>query len=435
MKTLITLGSLLSVLSVASYAASPTNPDNQQINQGEYIARASDCVACHTAEGGKNFAGGLAIESPFGKIYSTNITPSKTHGIGNYSYAQFEQALRHGVRADGSHLYPAMPYPDYAKLKDDDVKALYAYFMHGVDPVDEDAPKTDLSFPFNQRWGIRFWNWVAADASPYQNDAKQSEAYNRGAYLVQGPGHCGSCHTPRGLVFQEKGYDHKGGDFLSGGMIGIWHAPDLRAGKGGALEHWSKEDIAEYLATGRNVHSAVAGEMTSVVEHSLSYLNDSDLDAIATYLKTLPGDGTTKAISTNEDNATTAKLVSGKYPVNSGERLYVDNCSACHFSNAKGAPRVFPALDGNSLVNAQDPSGLIHVILAGSTLPSTPKAPEALAMPGFGWRLSDEEVAKLATFLRSGWHNKAPSVSADDVATIRKTIPKSVLEADKPNVE
>lgn len=435
MKTLMTLGSLLTVLSSASYAATPTTPDESLIAQGEYMARASDCVACHTTEGGKAFAGGLAIDSPFGKIYSTNITPSATQGIGNYTYEQFEQALRHGVRADGKFLYPAMPYPDYAKLNDQDVKALYAYFMHGVTPVDEAAPQTDLSFPFNQRWGIRFWNWVAADAKPYQDDSKQSEQYNRGAYLVQGAGHCGSCHTPRGLMFQEKSYDHQEASFLSGGTIGIWSAPSLRAGKGGALEHWSKGDIADYLATGRNIHSAVAGEMTSVVEHSLSYLNDQDLDAIATYLKALPGDGKHPNVTTEIDQKTTDQLVAGQYPLDSGERLYVDNCSACHFSDAKGAPRVFPALDGNSLVNAQDPSGLIHVILAGSRLPSTPKAPEALAMPGFGWRLSDKEVADLATFLRSGWHNQAPAVSADDVAKIRQTIPQTTLEADKPDMD
>lgn len=435
MKTMLTIGSLLTVISASVLATDNATFNDALIAQGEYVARAGDCVACHTATGGKDFAGGLAIESPFGDIYSTNISPSKTHGIGNYTYEQFDNAVRHGIRGDGSFLYPAMPYPDYARLKDEDVKALYAYFMRGVTPVNEAGPVTDLGFPFNQRWGIRFWNWVATDAKPYHDDTQKSEEYNRGAYLVQGAGHCGSCHTPRGLMFQEKSYDHKEDNFLSGGTIGIWSAPSLRAGKDGSLEHWSKEDIAEYLATGRNVHSAVTGEMTSVIEHSLSYLNDQDLAAIATYLKALPGDGKHPNVTTEIDQKTTDKLIGGQYPIDSGERLYVDNCSACHFSDAKGAPRVFPTLDGNSLVNANDPSGLIHVILAGSRLPSTPKAPEALAMPGFGWRLSDAEVAKLATFLRSGWHNQAPAVSADDVAKIRQTIPQKTLEADKPKID
>ncbi|MGO1297833.1 MAG: c-type cytochrome [Vibrio sp.] len=436
MKTLIiALGSLLTLLPTSSYSADNIQITDKLIKQGEYMANASDCVACHTSPGGKPFAGGLAIDGPFGTIYSSNITPSKAHGIGNYSYNQFEQALRQGIRGDGALLYPAMPYPDYAKLTDQDVKALYAYIMHAVTPVNQAAKKTDLSFPFNQRWGIQLWNWVSLDNTPYQYDPNQSPLYNRGAYLVQGPGHCGSCHTPRGLFYEETSYNQKASDFLSGGMIGIWSAPELRAGQGGALQHWSMDDITDYLATGRNQHSAVVGEMTSVIENSLSRLSAQDITAIATYLQSLPGKNGQQPKSNDMAKKTTETLKQGHYAKDSAERLYVDNCSACHFDNAQGAARVFPALDGNSLVNAKDPSGLVHVILAGATLPSTPKAPEALAMPGFGWRLSDKEIAKLATFLRSGWSNNAAAVSASDVAKIRKTLPKTVLMKDKPSVD
>ncbi|WP_115718828.1 cytochrome c [Gallaecimonas mangrovi] len=409
--------------------------DAALVHKGEYLSRAGDCIACHTKEGGEAFAGGKAIASPFGNIYSTNITPSKTAGIGNYSYEQFEQALRHGRRADGAFLYPAMPYPDYALLTDDDVKALYAYFMHGVKAVDTKAPKTDLSFPFSQRWGIRFWNWTFTDSDSFKPDASKSPEFNRGAYLVEGPGHCGSCHSPRGFAYQEKGYTSQDDDFLTGGDVGIWHAPSIRGGKGGGLEGWSVADITDYLASGRNRHTAVVGEMTSVIEHSMSYMSKADLTAMATYLKALPGQG--NAIS--DDKAATDKtaklLNSAKVGKDSGERLYLDNCGACHFTRGEGGARIFPVLNGNSLVNAEDPSGLIHVILAGSRMPSTKAGPEAVAMPGFGWRLSDEETAKLATFLRQAWSNKAGSVSASDVAKVRKTIPQKVLNESKPNVQ
>ncbi|MFC3024397.1 c-type cytochrome [Vibrio zhugei] len=436
MKTLIIgLGSLLTLLPACGYSADNIQITDKLIKQGEYMARASDCVACHTAPGGKPFAGGLAIDSPFGTIYSSNITPSQDHGIGHYSYQQFERALRQGIRGDGALLYPAMPYPDYAKLTDQDVEALYAYFMHAVTPVNQAAKKTDLSFPFNQRWGIQLWNWISLDNTPYQYDPAQSALYNRGAYLVQGPGHCGSCHTPRGLFYAETSYDQKTSDFLSGAMVGIWSAPEIRAGHRGALQHWSTKDITEYLATGRNQHSAVVGEMTPVIARSLSHLSDQDLTAIATYLKALPGKNSHQPESNDKRKKTTETLIQGNYAKNSAERLYADNCSACHFDNGQGAPKVFPALDGNSLVNAKDPSGLVHVILVGATLPSTPKAPEALAMPGFGWRLSNKEIAKLATFLRSGWSNNAPAVSAHDVAKIRKTLSKAALTKDKPSVD
>jgi len=421
-------------LALVSVTAMAAEIQTVSAEQGEYVARASDCVACHTAKGGKPFAGGRAIESPFGIIYSTNITPSKTAGIGDYTYEQFEQAVRHGRRADGSFLYPAMPYPDYAKITDDDINVLYAYFMQEVKPVDTAAPETDLSFPFSQRWGIRFWNWIGTDGEVFAPDSSKSEAYNRGAYLVQGPGHCGSCHTPRGFGFQQTGFTEAEEDFLIGGDISIWHAPSLRGGAGGGLQQWSADDIEEYLATGRNQHSAVVGEMTDVIAHSTSYLNEDDLKAISIYLKSLPGSGEVTALNKAATDKTAATLDKAVVGIDSGERLYLDNCGACHFTRGEGASRVFPVLDGNSLINAEDPSGLIHVILAGSRMPSTDKAPEDLAMPGFGWRLSNKETATLATFLRQAWNNKAAAVTAEDVEDVRKDIPVDVLKESAPDV-
>lgn len=424
---------IMMLLPLALFATTAAQAfDKATIEKGEYLSRAGDCIACHSIPNGAPFAGGLAIDSPFGKIYSTNITPSKTAGIGNYTLAQFDAALRHGKRADGSNLYPAMPYPDYAMLTADDVKALYAYFMEGVAAVDQQAPTTALSFPFNQRWGISFWNWMFANDKAYQPQPSKSDNFNRGAYLVQGLGHCGSCHTPRGIAFQEKSYDESDASFLSGGKVGIWEAPSLRGGDKGALANWSKAEIIDYLANGRNNTTAVAGEMTSVITHSMSYLTQEDLAAIADYLKSLPGDGKALAMTAAATKKTSDELNSAKVGINSGARLYLDNCSACHFTEGQGAARVFPKLDGNALVNDEDPSGLIHVVLAGARLPSTKGAPEALAMPAFGWRLNDDEVAQLLTFVRHAWNNQAPAVTAEEVAKVRQTIPQSVMNATRP---
>lgn len=401
--------------------------DDDQVTRGEYLSRAGDCAACHTAPGGKPFAGGQAIASPFGDIYATNITPDPDTGIGNYTRDQFAQALREGIRADGAKLYPAMPYPSYAKITDEDIDALYAYFMKGVEPVNNSPQETDLRFPFNQRWGIAAWNWMFTDGKPFTPDAEQSDSINRGAYLVQGLAHCGSCHTPRGILFQEKALDSNEDIFLSGTDLNGWHAPNLRGGGEGSsdLQGWSNQDIVDYLATGRNDHSAVTGEMTSVVEHSTSHLSKDDLLSIAEYLKSLPRESTassSKQSSPEED--TTAMLSAADVGENLGARLYLDNCNACHLANGQGAKQVFPSLVGNSLVNAKDPTGLLHVMLAGARLPSTPDKPEALAMPDFSWRLSDEEAAELATFVRSAWGNHGDNVSADQVSKVRSSLPE-----------
>lgn len=431
---------LLSLLSLTigmvGYSSASIAQISEQdlIDKGEYLSKAGDCVACHTEEGGEQFAGGRAVDSPFGVIYSTNITSSKTHGIGSYSYEEFDQAVRHGIRPDGAYLYPAMPYPSYQKITDEDTKALYAYFINGVEAVDTDVPETSLSFPFNQRWGIRFWNWVSTDNEQFSAAPEQSSEYNRGAYLVQGLGHCGSCHTPRGLLYQEKAYDHSDNEFLAGEDIGIWHAPSIRAGENTHLERWSEQDLVDYFASGRNHYSGVVGEMTDVVQHSLSHLTKNDLNAMATYLKSQSGQKSTESKEQSDPERTTALLNSAKVDIDSGERLYLDNCGACHFTDGAGAPHVFPEIDGNSLVTAENPKGLIHVILAGARLPSTTDAPEAIEMPGFGWRLNDEEVAKLATFIRQSWGNQSELVKENDVKSVRSDIPTKVLERSAPDI-
>lgn len=388
----------------------------QLIKRGEYLSRLGDCMACHSVAGKPDYAGGLAIESNLGTIYSTNITPDVEHGIGRYSEQQFSDAVRKGVLPDGSRLYPAMPYPDYAKISDADLHALYVYFMKGVQPSSAQPQKTDLSFPFSQRWGMRLWNWAFTDEKPFQPIGGASAEINRGAYIVESLGHCGSCHTPRGLGMNEKALDSSDAQFLAGGSLNHWDVPSLRG-----LPRWSTQEIVDYLQTGRNDQAAVGGEMKSVVEHSSSHMTDADLHAIAAYLKFLGGNPPLQAANVQKQQATEATLTAAKN-LSEGERLYLDNCGACHFVTGKGAPGVFPALDQASIVNAQDPTGLIHTILVGAQQPSTAKAPSTLAMPGFGQRLSDDEVAKLATFIRQGWSNNAPAVTGDQVADVRKTL-------------
>ncbi len=252
----------------------------EQVLRGRYVARLGDCVACHTQDKRKPMAGGLALETPFGKLYSTNITPDRQTGIGQYSFAQFDRVMREGVTADGRHLYPAMPYPSYAKMSEEDMRALYVYLMQAVTPLALPNRPLEMSFPFNQRWGMALWNMAFLQAGPFRPDPAQSAQWNRGAYIVQGPGHCGACHTPRGIGMQEKTMSESGSNgplFLSGETVENWRALDLRG-------RWQPADVAGLLRTGSNRFGTVAGNMVDVVQHSTQYMSDEDLLAIGTYL-------------------------------------------------------------------------------------------------------------------------------------------------------
>lgn len=412
---LLTFATLVAWLQPAAANAQ----DADQIARGAYLARVGDCVACHTSRRDQPFAGGLPMETPFGTIYSTNITPDVKHGIGSYSYDDFAAAMRQGVAKDGHLLYPAMPYPSFSKVSDTDTRALYAYFMHGVRPIGQPNTETRLHFPFNLRILLTGWNLLFRPDGTYREDPSQGAAWNRGAYLVQGLAHCGACHTPHGLTGQEKALDARGsGLYLSGYTLAGWHAPDLRPGAG----KLTRDSIVQLLRTGRSHGSATFGGMSEVVENSTQYFSDADLEAVADYLGSL-GRGraprTSAAPPARSD--TTAALRSGVTPT-AGALLYLDNCNACHRSDGSGAMKAFPALAGNEVVTSDDPSSVIHVILTGSRMPSTRSDPAPLAMPAFGWRLSDTQVAELATFVRDSWSNRAGQVSASDVAKVRRQI-------------
>lgn len=400
----------------AKHAVNPNPVSRYAIDKpksnGEYIARAADCIACHTAKDGFPFAGGLALNSPFGAIYSTNITPDKATGIGNYSLEDFSNAVRKGVRKDGEALYPAMPYTAYRNMTDADIKALYDFFMNDVKPVHSPNQRNGVGFPFNQRWGLSLWQMVGL-SSQKPADLGDKEL-NRGAYLAETLAHCGTCHTPRNLFFAEKGLDSSSADFISGAPLGDWYAPNVRKVAG----QWTQQELAEYLATGRNDHTSAVADMSDAVNHSLQYLSDEDMTAMTKYLKHI-ADKNVPALDPAKTQATATLLTNAK-DLSEGAQLYANNCMGCHFAAGQGAAKVFPKLDGNELVNAKNPYGLLHVILHGARLPSTIKAPAALAMPGFAGELSDEEAAALATFVRSSWNNNAPAATAADAAKARK---------------
>ncbi|KZC15519.1 alcohol dehydrogenase [Rhodanobacter sp. FW510-R12] len=399
-------------------ATLPGTPSDAQVKQGEYLARAGDCFACHTAPGGKPFAGGLPLASPIGTIYSSNITPDPRTGIGDYSYGEFERALRRGISRDGHTLYPAMPYPSYARVSDQDVQALYAYFMHGVAPVQQADRSADIPWPLSLRWPLAYWRWLFAPGVPPAGAAPpQDPVLARGAYLVEGLGHCGACHTPRALTLQEKALsDHDGKIYLSGGSSDQWVVPSLRGELASGLGSVSEAELVALLKTGRSERGAVFGGMADVIQHSTQYLNDDDLTAIAHYLKSLAPLRQEAAVS--YDLATHKALRDGDVAA-TGAQLYVDNCATCHRTDGQGYGQVYPALAGNPMVNGRDPGSLIRLVLQGGTMPSGPGAPMQFSMPPFDARLSDRQVADLLGFVRSSWGNRGGAVGAEQVRELR----------------
>lgn len=405
----------LALFSSCSVSAAETD----LIKQGEYLARAGDCVACHTAKGGKPFAGGLAMETPIGLIYSTNITPDKS-GIGDYSFEDFDKAVRHGIAKNGSTLYPAMPYPSYARVNQADMQALYAYFMNGVKPVAQENQAVDIPWPMSMRWPLAMWRWMFAPAvEDFTPVAQQDPVVSRGAYLVEGLGHCGACHTPRALTMQEKALSATDGStFLSGSApLESWIAKNLRGDHKDGLGSWNEAQLVQFLKTGRSDRSAVFGGMSDVIVHSMQYMSEADLTAIARYLKSLPA--VDSADKPHQYDPAVADALWNGDDSKRGAAVYIDNCAACHRTDGNGYTRVFPALAGNPVLQSEDPTSLIHIVLKGATLPATHTAPSTFTMPAFDWRLSDQEVADVVNFIRTSWGNQAGEVKATDVKGLR----------------
>jgi alcohol dehydrogenase (quinone), cytochrome c subunit len=385
---------------------------------GEYLARAGDCVSCHSAPAGEAFAGGLKMGSPLGNIYSTNITPDPETGIGSYSLEDFDRAVRRGIAKDGHRLYPAMPFPSFAKLTNEDVAALYGFFMKQVPPVHRENLKNEIPWPLSIRWPLAIWSFVFTTSGSYVAKSEYDADWNRGAYLVQGLGHCGACHTPRGLAFQEKALDESGAVYLSGALLDAWYAPDLRRDARTGIGSWLKDDLIDFLKYGHNGDGAAFGSMIDVVNNSTPYLSDGDINAIATYVKSLPATSTQQPVA--YDDATTAALRSG-HASQPGTSVYAGTCANCHGFDGNGFTPYIPALAGNPVVLDNDPSSLINLVLNASDPLVVKGTPDAYRMPQFRQQYSDQDVADVVTFIRNGWGNQAPVVTAADVAKLRKS--------------
>ncbi|MBY4673923.1 cytochrome c [Burkholderia multivorans] len=400
------------------------------IARGEYLAKVGDCAACHTSQGGKPFAGGLPVQSPIGVIYSSNITPDPQTGIGKYTYGEFERAVRRGVNHAGNTLYPAMPYPSYARVSGQDVQALYAYFMKGVQPVSQPNRKNGIPWPLSLRWPLAYWRWVFSPGVPEVTVSSGSapagqgtDLIARGAYLVEGLGHCGACHTPRSVTMQEEALTPLDGpSYLAGSEVDNWVAPSLRGNAADGLAGMSQDELVALLRSGRNTNSAVFGGMSDVVHHSTQYMTDADLAAVAAFLKSLTVPGDEKKLTYNPSISNDLYKGDVRMP---GAQLYVDNCATCHRTTGHGYDQAFPALALNPVVNSTNPDSLIHIVLTGSTMPGTKTAPTEFSMPSFASRLTDDDVAQLLTFVRSSWGNTAPAVTKEQVRKIREQMPKS----------
>ncbi|EJD6501500.1 cytochrome c, partial [Providencia rettgeri] len=326
---------------------------------------------------------------------------------------------REGVAKDGRNLYPAMPYTSYAKVTDQDIRAIYDYFMTQVEPVNKANLESDIPWLISMRWPLAIWNSIYLDTGIYQKDSSQSEQWNRGAYLIQGLGHCGACHTSRGIGFAEKALNQSDEAYLKGAMIDNWYAPDLTEGAIGGLKSWTEEDIVQFLKTGHNDKNAAFGSMSDVIKNSTQYLSNEDLTSMAVYLKSLESSVNHSEPSTN--TSTTTALVAGDMS-QPGAQEYMDNCSACHRIDGQGYTKTFPSLAGSSIVLSEKPDSLIRIVLNGSQVPVTQEAPTGLTMPDFAWRLDDLQMANLLTFIRQSWGNNAAKVTVSDIKFVRDSV-------------
>lgn len=419
------------IIAVAVFAILPSlalaeSANLEEAARGAYLAKVGDCVACHTAGPGKpEFAGGLPINSPFGIIYSTNITPDKETGIGSYSLEDFNRAVQKGIAKNGKPLYPAMPYDSYAAVKKEDMRALYAYFMNSVKAVNHKPPETKLPFPFNLRWSLNLWDAAFVNLKPFEPDSHRSVQWNRGAYLVQSLGHCGACHTPRGLAFQQKAYTGASALYLSGAAVDNWFAPNLRGDPATGLGQWTEADIAKFLATGHSGHIATFGSMTEVVKYSTQYFHEDDLAAIAHYLKTLPPRGERAAF--NPDLPAIKKTMAAAEAgvlERPGAGLYHGFCMKCHQSDGAGKPGEAPRLAGNPVVLAPNPSSIIRILLEGGKVLQTGKNQKEHEMPSYANKFTDRQIAEVLSFIRNNWGNKASPVTVREVSLLRKAVLK-----------
>jgi alcohol dehydrogenase (quinone), cytochrome c subunit len=404
------------------------------IARGAYLARLGDCAACHSVPGKAAYSGGLRMGIPIGAIYTSNITPDSSNGIGRMSLEDFDRALRFGV-AEGRSLYPAMPFTSYYNTRPDDVAALYTYFKYGVPAAAVPNRPNDVVFPLSMRWPLTYWRWFFAPTpKPFVASAGLDSQLSQGAYFVEGLGHCGECHTPRALTMQVKATTPAGGAaYLSGAVIENYFAPSLRNSGPGTLGAWSEEELAQFLETGANAQGIAFGSMSDVIIHSTQYMTPADALATAKYLKSLRRPGEEPAARFTYDPTEHLELKNGDAS-KPGAMIYLDNCAACHRPDGIGYEQVFPRLAGNAVVQAENPRSLISIVLDGSQTPRTARTPAQFTMPRFAWRLSDKDVAEVVNFIRTSWGNNASPASSTDVAKIRKSLQPRVASTRTPEI-
>jgi mono/diheme cytochrome c family protein len=405
------LGAAVS-LPLSARSAGIDKQDFGQIERGHYLTIIGDCGACHTLPGSDDvLAGGRALETPFGQIVSPNITPDQQTGIGAWTDEEFINALSAGTGRDGTHLFPVMPYTYYTRVTRDDALAIRAY-LSSVPAVHNEVNTNRLPFPINIRANMAIWNKLFFTPGPFKPDASKSADWNRGAYLVEGLGHCGMCHTPKNVLGADKTSDRLQGYALQG-----WFAPNLTNDPRSGLGSWSADDIAIYLKTGHNQTTAATGLMAEEITLSTSKMRDDDLKAIAVYLKDWSGNQSNQHNQAPSDSPTP-----DQGSMKTGAQIYADECSGCHAADGKGAASLFPSLNRTPVVQQSDPASLLRVVLRGARSAATQQAPTAAAMPAFAWVLKDDEVAAVVTYIRNAWGNSASAVSASDVSKARAAL-------------
>jgi mono/diheme cytochrome c family protein len=413
---LLTLYALASQAVAAAPAAGHSPATAQSIvSRGQYVALAADCNSCHTAPGGKPFAGGDELKTPFGSIYGPNITQDRRTGIGTWTKADFVRALRLGVRKDGGYLYPAMPYIEYTMMTDADVDALWAY-LQTIAPVSHSVPPPEKTFrfPFNFRPGIRAWQAIYFKPHRWEPTPGEDAQWNRGAYLIQAVAHCGECHTPKNVgMAPEAKYQ------LTGAALQGWFAPNISSDPNSAIKKYDVAQLVQFLKTGDMAGNGHAfGPMAEAVHDSLRHLDTDDLTAMAVYLKDQ------KPVS----DPTIARAVASPEELAIGKQIYENNCSSCHHSDGKGMARTVPALAGNTAVTAASPDDVIMAILEGF-------GPQGTwgAMGSFAHRLTDEQIADVANYVRTAWNNHGvPNAQQWEVGNARNyaSIPKRARQPD-----
>ena len=380
--------------------------DNALIARGKYLVDAGDCRSCHTAPGGQPFAGGRGIATPFGTIYSLNVTPDPVTGIGAWSDDDVYRALHEGIDRNGEHLYPAFPYPWYTKLTREDVRAMRAY-LATLPAVEKRVPPNELNPLVKSRALVGVWNRLYLHEGEFVPRPDKSARWNRGAYLIEGFGHCSACHSPKNVLGAVKR-----GEEFRGGEGDNWFAPNLTASAKDGVQSWSPVEIVEYLHTGTNRHTSATGPMAEVISLSTQWLNDDDLSAMAVYLQDLP-------------NATPiAARLPAQTPANDdrGAGVYIDNCAACHQQDGHGIPGAIPSLAGSAIAQAETTATAVRTVLEGGATVATKIKPAGFAMPAFGDKLSNEDIAAALSYVRQSWNNSAVPLAPADVQRVREKI-------------